>query len=413
MTQGNRDTRLLTNVNSYKWSCYLGAMVIMWPVMALFYQARGLSFLQIASLQSTGALVCVSLEIPLGYVADRAGNRIVLIVGALSRFLAVFVLIVSDGFALFLLAEILFAIADAAQSGADTSLLYQTMTALGRTDDYRSLISRIRGRQSIIRIVSRMISTILYRRWMTGPFVVSLLFYGMIVICYSQFTDIDLTKQSRQENADSEGGTPIGILRKARMIARHYGQFFCLSLLSMTLVICASNYSQFLGPLLRESDFDTAYLGLILSSGGIFDYLGSRISLLIPGERQNPALVLCALMVPSGVILAGCSHSAMSRILAYFAISLFHTPFNVLLSNAINQSINPKYRTTLLSISNQIDSVGTVLADPAIGAMLDSQGFGRTYVIVGTSCLSIVLLLGAGVCRRSRRGRANGEALHP
>lgn len=56
----------------------------------------------------------------------------------------------------------------------------------------------------------------------------------------------------------------------------------------------------------------------------------------------------------------------------------------------MNQVANSTNRATLLSVSNQIDEITSVVFDPIIGFGLDAAGFGVVYICLG--CLAIVIL---------------------
>ena len=64
---------------------------------------------------------------------------------------------------------------------------------------------------------------------------------------------------------------------------------------------------------------------------------------------------------------------------------------NILLNKQMNQVANGANRATLLSVSNQLDEIISVIFDPIIGFGLDVAGFGTVYILLG---LFSILLLG-------------------
>ena len=97
---------------------------------------RGLSTLEFGFLQSIYYFVAVSLEVPSGVVADRFGRKHALVFGALLTVAGSLLRIVAFDFWVFALAEVLYAAALALVSGADSAILYDSLDADGRADEY-------------------------------------------------------------------------------------------------------------------------------------------------------------------------------------------------------------------------------------------------------------------------------------
>lgn len=62
----------------------------------------------------------------------------------------------------------------------------------------------------------------------------------------------------------------------------------------------------------------------------------------------------------------------------------------VLINNQMNLIAEENNRATLLSVSNQIEEIASVVSDPLIGVALDLSGFGTTYV--GLGCITLVVI---------------------
>jgi predicted MFS family arabinose efflux permease len=97
---------------------------------------RGLSTLEFGFLQSIYYFVAVSLEVPSGVMADRFGRKHTLVLGALLTVAGSLLRIVAFDFWVFAVAEVLFATALALVSGADSAILYDSLDADGRADEY-------------------------------------------------------------------------------------------------------------------------------------------------------------------------------------------------------------------------------------------------------------------------------------
>ncbi len=97
------------------------------PVATLYRLNYGLSLSQLFIIESISWLLCIGLELPMGYFADRFGHRKTVVMGCLVYFVSKIVFALAGSFALFMLERVLLAIAGAALSGAVESLLYESV----------------------------------------------------------------------------------------------------------------------------------------------------------------------------------------------------------------------------------------------------------------------------------------------
>ena len=99
-------------------------MVFYAPVSMLYRQAQGISYFQIAMLESISLLFMLALEIPWGVAADRIGYRNTMIICEILFFISKLLFWRAYGFWGFLGERILLSAALAGLSGVDTSMLY-------------------------------------------------------------------------------------------------------------------------------------------------------------------------------------------------------------------------------------------------------------------------------------------------
>ena len=140
-----RRARLERNLALYPLFLAICFTPIMLPVIVLFWEDNGLDLFDVFALQGLFAIAVVLLEVPTGMVADRMGKRASLLGSSSLLIVGMIVYALGHGFGSFLLAEIILAVGVALLSGADTSLLYDSLKALGREDEYKRLEGRARG----------------------------------------------------------------------------------------------------------------------------------------------------------------------------------------------------------------------------------------------------------------------------
>lgn len=112
-------------------------------VLVPFFTDWGhISMFQVMVLQSWFSVWVFILEVPTGAVADFIGRKHSLVLGALMVAIATLVYGSIPSFGIFLLAEFLFAVGYALNSGADQALLYDTLKNLGREDESKKIMGR-------------------------------------------------------------------------------------------------------------------------------------------------------------------------------------------------------------------------------------------------------------------------------
>lgn len=152
------------NILLYEWSNYINSSVLIWTILTLYYLWRGLSYFDIALVQSVGAIATVVLEIPTGWISDRCGHHIVLKIASFSRLVAIVTLTFANSFLLMVASELFFSLASASQSGAGSAFLFEATNANSGTDRkngaYALILSKMTGTQSIIRITVRLIAPV-------------------------------------------------------------------------------------------------------------------------------------------------------------------------------------------------------------------------------------------------------------
>ena len=119
-------------------------LYLMWWV-----QEKHVPVAVVAALLAAGDLAITALEIPTGWLADRCGHRVSLIVGSLAQVAGMVFCWLGEGTAGLLSAILLVAIGDAFRSGADQALLYRSCLALDREADFQKLESRSRSLQLV------------------------------------------------------------------------------------------------------------------------------------------------------------------------------------------------------------------------------------------------------------------------
>ncbi len=131
-----------------------------YPVFTILFLDFGLTLDQFALLNAVWAATIVAAEIPSGALADSIGRRTLLLIGTVLMILEMALLCLAPRgnpdllFLVFLFNRLLSGMAEAAASGADEALAYDSLGLHGKTDDWGRVLDRQMRYQSIAFIVA-------------------------------------------------------------------------------------------------------------------------------------------------------------------------------------------------------------------------------------------------------------------
>lgn len=104
---------------------FLQTMLLLSPVMLLFYNENGLSAYDLFFFQSIFYLISILFEIPIGYLVDNIPKKMVLFLSVSILFIVNLFWLMFHGYYVILIGEILFAISKVARDNAESGYLYE------------------------------------------------------------------------------------------------------------------------------------------------------------------------------------------------------------------------------------------------------------------------------------------------
>lgn len=168
MTAADPETIAWRNVRSFTLFRVFFSARFYYPVYALLFLDFGLTLGQFALLNAIWAATIVLLEVPSGALADTVGRRNLLILAGICMLLEMVVLLVAPIggggwlFAFFVLNRVLSGAAEAAASGADEALAYDSLKAAGLEGQWGKVLERVQRDTSLAFFFAMMIGAAVY-----------------------------------------------------------------------------------------------------------------------------------------------------------------------------------------------------------------------------------------------------------
>jgi MFS family permease len=122
------------NIGLYPWYKFIQQLIFWQATWFLYFESR-LSAAEAILLYVVADITTTVLEVPSGYMSDRLGRKLTLMLAAICGVGATVFLVLGEGFAQFALANALLGAAGAFASGTDSALLYESLKSENRVDE--------------------------------------------------------------------------------------------------------------------------------------------------------------------------------------------------------------------------------------------------------------------------------------
>ncbi|MBX2825602.1 MAG: MFS transporter [Gammaproteobacteria bacterium] len=377
MLAATNQTLLERNVRLYPWYQAASSFLPWLPIFFLYFN-QYVSLSEAVRLGAFYYFAVFFLEVPSGYLSDRFGRRIILLLSATSMALAYLVYILAADFSMFLLAQILLAGGIAFQSGSDSALLYDSLVQLEQEQSYAELESKSKVYSMVSLAVSSVAGGLLGTLFLYLPYLLGLV---------AALVSIALCWQFREPAQNTQASSSL--YRQLGACLLYFGDRVLLWLTAFYLLTFALAHVpyEFYQPYIRLLEAgslqsllvrDSAPLiaGVVTAismSGGA---VGATISPILQHRFKLGTLLLGAVALQCLIIvsMAAVLHPLilLPIMCRGFPMALVHGP----MMGAISPRLATEHRATFLSIQSLIGRAGFGLllfalslrsaADPAL-----------------------------------------------
>lgn len=356
---------------------------------AFYLTIDGVSAATIGYITAISTVVSFLLGIPGGYIADKLGHKIALILSRVIMLSSSICFLFADSLFTVIVASALFGVAFAFTRGVGSAFMHETLRGLDKDSEYTHIMGRVSSIGFAVPAVIAILVplTVIYGERM--PFVIALCLDSIALIVslclvhpHVKEEHVDVFEKLTLNKMWKEGikldffrlmlispiitGAMIGFThyRAAyqsllEIPVEYYGIFFGIGRL------LAATISAYNGKLKTYFTLKSFYLFQILTFSGLFAILAMT---------SNPAIVVTTFIVMN-VLLWG-----LNQIPNGFMLEI------------IGKS---RYKATLLSVRSQVDYVATFVTGLAFGVMLEDYGYQDVfaYFTVGFFTLLIFIYL--------------------
>lgn len=354
------------------------------PIVVLFYQDNGMSMSQIFILKSVYSIAMVATELPSGYMADVWGCRKTILLGAILGTLGMVIYCFSADFYSFVFAEITLGIGFSFVSGADSALLYDSLKAQNREDEYIKYEGQITSAGNFAEALAGVAGGFLASMSLRMPYYFQV-FVAAIAIPAALFLKEPQHILDRARLKMSE------ILSIVKMTYQQVEMRSAIMISSFTGAATLT-YAWFVQPYFQEAGVPVSVFGILWTllnlSAGVFSMFSYRIERFF-GKKSS--LLFIVIFITLGFILTSMeiSLAGIAILFGFYIVRGIATP---VLKDYINQYTDSKVRATILSVRNLEIRIIFAAIGPVLGYLTDTFSLQTALIVTGITYFIAAIL---------------------
>lgn len=357
-------------------------------LVPFFTEWGGISLFQVQILQSWFMFWLFVLEVPTGAIADKFGRKHSMALGGVVVTIAVLVYASMPNFAIFLLAEFLFAVAMALISGADSALLYDALKESGNEDQSKKIFGRAHSFHLLGMLIAGPVGSLIAAQFgLRAPTIASAIPFLLAAgVAWS-------IPEPKRGNTTSQSPNYLETVRGGLSFLRHH-RFARILTLNAILVSAAVYYVVwFYQPVLSQLTIPIVYFGwihaILVSSEILVANNFSKIERLFGSERRY--LQFTALIVTVSFLLV----AIFPNIVTLGIFILFAGGFGLTrieyITVLLQKEIPSHQRATVLSSISMFRRFALFMINPIVG-LLATRSLSLALALVGLLPLLTFLL---------------------
>lgn len=376
----DRNPRLLVTTSA------LRAALLPIPVITIFWKDEiGMSLAQVMWLQAIFGAVVVAFEFPTGYLADRFGYRLSMLIGAVFSVFGWTAYASGASFGAMIVGEVLLGIGFAFTSGADSALLFASLERRGGPARYRQWEGRVRAAAQASEAVSSALGGWFYSLAPRLPF------WSQVPLALANV----VTVAAMREKRSPAGMERVAHLAHAWRIVTHAlvrsARLRTAMALSVALGVSTYVAVWLIQPWMQARGVPTAWFGVLWAAAHLWlaavSLASARVAALF---GVAPTLLVCSLLAGASYLglAAGDSAAALVFYLGFMTVRGLQGP---VIAAALQDDAPPEDRASVLSLNALLFRLAAAVLLPPIGAMGDRLGIEGVLAWMGILALGSAL----------------------
>lgn len=375
------------NIRTYYFYSTFSALIILGPVIVLYYLAKGLSFTQIMTLQSVSAISIFIFEVPTGAIADKFGRKLSMFWGATLWAVSLLLYIIGPGFVTFIFAEIIFSLGAALKSGADIALIYDSLKLSKLEKRFQHIEGHAQSLALYGQAVGSIIAGFVYELNIYLPLIVSVGFMIATMIVTLNFTEPPIEKNNGHKRVNY-----FTQIKNAGKYIIGHEKIKGLILFTMVFFLFYRNGFWFFQPYMEAVQIPVRYFGILFFLFNVTAAVtAKRVPVIMAKTKPRTLTFLAGLVITSFVIMG-----FVTIWVGVFAILLQQMArgmFRPVTRKYLNKHIPSDQRATILSFQSLASNIAVAITAPLMGFLKDSSNVFTTHLVLAISMAILIFLV--------------------
>ncbi|MDP3983062.1 MAG: MFS transporter [bacterium] len=361
------------------------------PILTIYYQRRGLDFVQINFLWGIITATIFLAEVPTGIIADKIGRRSSIIIALILQLFGEIFFLFGQSYFHFVLISVIAGVGFAFQSGCIQALVYDSL----KSQKMEGLMKKVQGNINAFyqgghlfgALSSSFLITQITASRISLAIILTIISVGISLII-SLFLKEPVVQYEHSEK------NPLGIFIKSLKLIRGNPNLKRIILLGLFATPFAGYLRNFHPPYFELANIPPFWLGISLTAGGVLAMLASKYAYRFEKIFGVEKGMLIATLIPA--ILYILMSLIISPVLAILLFTLNYGSMSLqdpLIADYYNIHIPSNVRATALSTINMFSSIYIAVIGLLIGWIANSS------VLYAFAFMGIVVLLGAVIFR--------------
>lgn len=390
-----RRAALNKNILLYRLILFSGGNGLTTSVIFFFLtQVKGLSVTETLSLVGFALLAVAITEVPTGVIADKVSRKFSIVLGLTILLFSWFGILVSTNYWLILIFTLGRGVGGSFISGADEALLYDSLRELKQSDKFKSIYNHSQSIELMSFALTILIGGLLADVNLLLPIVIHLIFLAISIIFACLLTEPTVTKEGQ---IYEQTGYITHIRTSLKRIFSRNGLFSGLlgAFVSIALVLSVfKSTKNILSPILDEFGFSISEVGLIISAVILIKAAGAFIAGKINKKGNEVNETIAGLLICSiGLLAIIFIHLPPLQLFIFIVIVSLDNIILTNLKTIINEGIQSKYRSTILSISSLMARGSEMAFLTSFGWIIDSQSLNIALMFTTVWLSSAIFVL--------------------
>ncbi len=379
----------LNNITILYLITFFAALYFYHPIITLYFQQRGLNFVQINSLWAIIIGAQSLSEVPTGIIADKIGRKYSIIIALALQLAGEVIYVFANNYLLFALVSVIAGLGFAFSSGCFEAMIYDSLKEEGREEEMQKVagLNHSFGQLAII-IGSFGCSFIAADLEMD-----SFIFLIIITACSvatALLVSFFLKEPSTEYKRSAQSS--FVLLKDGVQILKTNKSLQKISILYLLATPFVNYLLNFYPPYFVQAKVPGLWFGIALSVASLGGVLTSKYAYLLEKNLGVNKGVLAATFTPGilYILMAAIFHPLISLILfvlSYSSMSLQKPLF----ADYTNRHIESRNRATVLSIISMFSGIYVALMGFIIGAIADYT-LSYSFLFMGAIIIASTIL---------------------